>query len=107
MLKACENLVGYYEGAYNGQLGSIGEHNVIMAKLKYTYDKYWAGFDFVYDKAKGATADTFAAGLASSADTIGKFYYKNGQEYVVRLGYNYSEKLKFDAWYSWLTKKLW
>lgn len=64
-----------------------GKHTVWFAKGMYTYDAYSVGLDYVYDKAKHTDAKT------------------TGQEFVARLGYKYSQKLNFKAWYSWITEK--
>ena len=65
-----------------------GKHKVWFGKAKYTYDAYSIGVDYVYDKEK------------NSASTDVK-----GQEWVIRAGYKYNEKLSFSAWYSMVTKK--
>lgn len=96
LVLAGENLLGYTESGYSGQVGgSNGAHSVFMAKAKYTFDKFWIGADYVYDKAKGSW-DTFG---------IGGGEYKKGQEIVARVGYKYSDKMEFRAWHSWETKK--
>ena len=54
LVLAGENLLGYTESGYSGQVGgSNGAHSVFMAKAKYAFDKFWLGADYVYDKAKG------------------------------------------------------
>ena len=80
LIKAGEELINY--------TAIHGKHNTWFAKLGYTFDAYSIGVDYVYDKEK------------NSASTDVK-----GQEWVIRAGYKYNEKLSFSAWYSMVTKK--
>ena len=80
LIKAGEELINY--------TAIHGKHNTWFAKLGYTFDAYSIGVDYVHDKEKN-TAGTNV----------------KGQEWVIRAGYKYNEKLSFSAWYSMVTKK--
>lgn len=64
-----------------------GKHKVWFGKAKYTYDAYSIGVDYVHDKVKNTGGNLKA------------------NEWVVRAGYKYNDKLSFNAWYSMVTKK--
>ena len=80
LIKAGEELINY--------TAIHGKHNTWFAKLGYTFDAYSIGVDYVHDKEK---------------NTAGRNV--KGQEWVIRAGYKYNEKLSFSAWYSMVTKK--
>ena len=65
-----------------------GKHKAWFAKAAYTYDAFSVGVDYVHDKVKNDL----------EADM------KN-EEWVIRAGYKYSDKLKFNAYYSMITEK--
>lgn len=64
-----------------------GKHKVWFGKAKYTYDAYSIGVDYVHDKVKNTGGNLKA------------------NEWVVRAGYKYNDKLSFNAWYSMVTEK--
>ena len=64
-----------------------GKHKVWFGKAKYTYDAYSIGVDYVHDKVKNTGGNLKA------------------DEWVVRAGYKYNDKLSFNAWYSMVTEK--
>lgn len=64
-----------------------GKHKVWFGKAKYTYDAYSIGVDYVHDKVKYTGGNLKA------------------DEWVVRAGYKYNDKLSFNAWYSMVTEK--
>ncbi|MDY6124212.1 MAG: major outer membrane protein [Campylobacter sp.] len=65
----------------------IGKHNVWFGTAAYTFDAYSIGVDYVNDKVKNTGGDIKA------------------DEWVVRAGYKYNDKLSFKAWYSMVTEK--
>ena len=65
----------------------IGKHKVWFGTAAYTFDAYSIGVDYVNDKVKNTGGDLKA------------------DEWVVRAGYKYNDKLSFKAWYSMVTKK--
>ena len=65
----------------------IGKHNVWFGTAAYTFDAYSIGVDYVNDKVKNTGGDLKA------------------DEWVVRAGYKYNDKLSFKAWYSMVTEK--
>lgn len=85
LIKPGEELVNY--------TNFHGKHHVWFAKAKYTYDAYSIGLDYVHDKEKN---DGVSSGYVGNV---------KGQEWVVRAGYKYNDKLSFNAWYSFVTKK--
>lgn len=64
-----------------------GKHKVWFGKAKYTYDAYSIGVDYVHDKVKNTGGNLKA------------------NEWVIRTGYKYNDKLSFNAWYSMVTEK--
>ena len=79
LIKAGEELINY--------TAIHGKHNTWFAKLGYTFDAYSIGVDYVNDKVKDTGVDLKA------------------DEWVVRAGYKYNNKLSFKAWYSMVTEK--
>ena len=67
-----------------------GKHKVWFGTAAYTFDAYSIGVDYVNDRVK-------------------HIKYKDGKlkadEWVVRAGYKYNDKLSFKAWYSMVTEK--
>lgn len=66
----------------------IGKHKVWFGTAAYTFDAYSIGVDYVNDKVKNTGVDLKA------------------DEWVVRAGYKYNDKLSFKAWYSMATAKV-
>ena len=64
-----------------------GKHKVWFGTAAYTFDAYSIGVDYVNDKVKNTGGDIKA------------------DEWVVRAGYKYNNKLSFKAWYSMVTEK--
>lgn len=64
-----------------------GKHKVWFGTAAYTFDAYSIGVDYVNDKIKYTVGDIKA------------------DEWVVRAGYKYNDKLSFKAWYSMITAK--
>lgn len=64
-----------------------GKHKVWFGTAAYTFDAYSIGVDYVNDKVKNTGGDLKA------------------DEWVVRAGYKYNDKLSFKAWYSMVTEK--
>ena len=64
-----------------------GKHKVWFGTAAYTFDAYSIGVDYVNDKIKYTVGDIKA------------------DEWVVRAGYKYNDKLSFKAWYSMVTEK--
>ena len=79
LIKPGEELINYTSFS--------GKHKVWFGKAKYTYDAYSIGVDYVNDKIKYTVGDIKA------------------DEWVVRAGYKYNDKLSFNAWYSMVTEK--
>ena len=79
LIKPGEELINYTDFA--------GKHKVWFGKAKYTYDAYSIGVDYVHDKVKNTGGNLKA------------------NEWVVRAGYKYNDKLSFNAWYSMVTEK--
>ena len=82
LIKAGEELLNYT--AFDGK------HKVWFGTAAYTFDAYSIGVDYVNDRVK-------------------HIQYKDGKlkadEWVVRAGYKYNDKLSFNAWYSMVTEK--
>ncbi|MCI7014700.1 MAG: major outer membrane protein [Campylobacter sp.] len=64
-----------------------GKHKVWFGTAAYTFDAYSIGVDYVNDKVNNTGGDIKA------------------DEWVVRAGYKYNNKLSFKAWYSMVTEK--
>ncbi|CAD7286882.1 Major outer membrane protein [Campylobacter majalis] len=64
-----------------------GRGNFWFVTAGYTYDKFFVGADYVQGTIKEENKK------------------RNVKESVARLGYDYSKKLKFTTWYSYLTDK--
>ncbi|MDY4830368.1 MAG: major outer membrane protein [Campylobacter sp.] len=64
-----------------------GKHKVWFGTAAYTFDAYSIGVDYVNDKVNNTGGDIKA------------------DEWVVRTGYKYNNKLSFKAWYSMVTEK--
>ena len=79
LIKPGEELINYTSFS--------GKHKVWFGKAKYTYDAYSIGVDYVHDKVKNTGGNLKA------------------NEWVVRAGYKYNDKLSFNAWYSMVTEK--
>lgn len=79
LIKPGEELINYTSFS--------GKHKVWFGKAKYTYDAYSIGVDYVHDKVKNTGGNLKA------------------DEWVVRAGYKYNDKLSFNAWYSMVTEK--
>ena len=79
LIKPGEELINYTSFS--------GKHKVWFGKAKYTYDAYSIGVDYVHDKVKNIGGNLKA------------------NEWVVRAGYKYNDKLSFNAWYSMVTEK--
>ena len=79
LIKPGEELINYTSFS--------GKHKVWFGKAKYTYDAYSIGVDYVHDKVKNLRGNLKA------------------NEWVVRAGYKYNDKLSFNAWYSMVTEK--
>ena len=79
LIKPGEELINYTSFS--------GKHKVWFGKAKYTYDAYSIGVDYVHDKVKNTGGNLKA------------------NEWVVRAGYKYNDKLSFKAWYSMITAK--
>lgn len=79
LIKPGEELINYTEFS--------GKHKVWFGTAAYTYDAYSIGVDYVNDKVKNTVGDLKA------------------DEWVVRAGYKYNDKLSFKAWYSMVTEK--
>ena len=79
LIKPGEELINYTSFS--------GKHKVWFGKAKYTYDAYSIGVDYVHDKVKNTGGNLKA------------------NEWVVRAGYKYNDKLSFKAWYSMVTEK--
>ncbi|MDY4802706.1 major outer membrane protein [Campylobacter sp.] len=79
LIKPGEELINYTE--------INGKHKIWFGTAAYTFDAYSIGVDYVNDKVKNAVGDLKA------------------DEWVVRAGYKYNDKLSFKAWYSMVTEK--
>lgn len=79
LIKPGEELINYTSFS--------GKHKVWFGKAKYTYDAYSIGVDYVHDKVKNTGGNLKA------------------DEWVIRTGYKYNDKLSFNAWYSMVTEK--
>ncbi|MDY5115804.1 MAG: major outer membrane protein [Campylobacter sp.] len=79
LIKPGEELINYTE--------INGKHKIWFGTAAYTFDAYSIGVDYVNDKVKNTGGDLKA------------------DEWVVRAGYKYNDKLSFKAWYSMVTEK--
>ncbi|MCI7102636.1 MAG: major outer membrane protein [Campylobacter sp.] len=79
LIKPGEELINYTE--------INGKHKIWFGTAAYTFDAYSIGVDYVNDKVKNTGGDIKA------------------DEWVVRAGYKYNDKLSFKAWYSMVTEK--